>query len=623
MKVKTWFCLGVLVLIAATVLLASQPAQKRNSPGIGDKFQVPGEWSGRTLTGPERATIQQAIDNIRTPPPAAITYTDAQNRPHTVSCSTIAADLQAQLNRGAIEAETLMVGPYGGVLSDGRESTEGDQMNLDQEFLLGVAEDPSAMIYLEEVLVHERTHKTQRTQGTTKSEREIEAFKAGLVYKDSLGLDTTDGMYYMAWQEYLAHRRAYAAGQTMHSSVVQGADGYYFFLQFDIMGSGFNYFSSIQMGAAGCSQYSLSPTRPSDMIYLLNPPPLPPGMNVALVCGGEPSLQVGRIHALAVFDGQVEGQLIRDFGPPNYPPMFFYSLTRCPWTGTLFALDTVNQKIVILSDSDQDAVPDTIISEFACASWEGFESLDGMRGVDFARHQDGRYGLIVSHYDVHLSHEIIPDEIRPFLADENGDGMADGCEATRTREFVQFISYFQEPLPVAGDQEVQLFAPWNHTIQVWLTDSLVQNLLALLGTVHMAAGVDTVCPLARPLAVGEFIAPVDQTSGARPRLATRVGEAAAGDDLRASLPKRFALRAPYPNPFNATTTLHFDLPRASSVRLRIYDVLGRETAVLVDEVRSAGTHRIIWNAADLSSGIYFVRLEADAAVQTRKLLLVK
>ncbi len=89
------------------------------------------------------------------------------------------------------------------------------------------------------------------------------------------------------------------------------------------------------------------------------------------------------------------------------------------------------------------------------------------------------------------------------------------------------------------------------------------------------------------------------------------------------VPLILALYPNYPNPFNATTTLSFDLPGAAQVNLRIYDILGREAATLVSDARPAGHHSVVWNATTFPSGPYFARLESDAFTQTRKLLLVK
>lgn len=79
----------------------------------------------------------------------------------------------------------------------------------------------------------------------------------------------------------------------------------------------------------------------------------------------------------------------------------------------------------------------------------------------------------------------------------------------------------------------------------------------------------------------------------------------------------------FPNPFNPTTTIAFDLPRADHVRLSIFNVLGRQVATLVDERLGAGSHEAVWDAADAATGIYFYRLSTGAFSTTRKMVLVK
>jgi hypothetical protein len=352
--------------------------------------------------------------------------------------------------------------------------------------------------------------------------------------------------------------------------------------------------------------------------------PLPAGHFMAVICGGEPSLGVARILALDIFQGQVAGTYVTcDFGPPTHPPMYFYSMARCPQTGLYFALDTVNQQILVLTDGNQDLVGDSIFSTYANASWSGFEALNGMRGVNLGYHLFGGFVVVVNHDEVHTPHQIDPYTTYWCLPDMNGDRVADLCVTARGWEFLIFMPNIQVPLPVEGDQAVQLFATWMHGIEVWRSDSLGQNLAELLGSVQMTNGVDAECPLSRVLQEGEFILPVDQATGARPNLATRVGGATDIDKLTAPLPAQFALLAPFPNPFNATTTIAYDLPKAGHISLRIYDLLGREVAVLKDGLVEAGTHRVVFDGSGLASGIYFARLESDGLAQTRKLVLIK
>ena len=94
-----------------------------------------------------------------------------------------------------------------------------------------------------------------------------------------------------------------------------------------------------------------------------------------------------------------------------------------------------------------------------------------------------------------------------------------------------------------------------------------------------------------------------------------------------SLPQAFALEQNYPNPFNPVTTIRYAVPASvgagAGVRLSVYDLLGREVAVLVDEVRAAGSHQVSFDASALGSGVYLYRLTAGAETITRRMTLIK
>ncbi len=89
------------------------------------------------------------------------------------------------------------------------------------------------------------------------------------------------------------------------------------------------------------------------------------------------------------------------------------------------------------------------------------------------------------------------------------------------------------------------------------------------------------------------------------------------------VPAAFALEQNYPNPFNPSTTIRFQLQAAGDVRLAVYDLLGREVAVLVNERKSPGSYQVKFVAAGQSSGVYFYRLTTGNFVQTHKMLLVR
>jgi hypothetical protein len=90
-----------------------------------------------------------------------------------------------------------------------------------------------------------------------------------------------------------------------------------------------------------------------------------------------------------------------------------------------------------------------------------------------------------------------------------------------------------------------------------------------------------------------------------------------------NLPKEFSLSQNYPNPFNPSTVINFSLPQDAQVKLTMYDMLGREVAVMVNELRSAGTYSISVDGRSMASGIYVYRLEAGNRTFTRKMTLIK
>ncbi|MDX2127838.1 MAG: alpha-amylase family glycosyl hydrolase [Chloroherpetonaceae bacterium] len=95
-----------------------------------------------------------------------------------------------------------------------------------------------------------------------------------------------------------------------------------------------------------------------------------------------------------------------------------------------------------------------------------------------------------------------------------------------------------------------------------------------------------------------------------------------GLDSRA-IPRAFALEQNYPNPFNPSTSIRYSIPTAGEVSLKVFDILGREISTLATGRHDAGTFQVNFNAASLSTGVYFYRLTSGSFSQTRKMLLVK
>ena len=97
-----------------------------------------------------------------------------------------------------------------------------------------------------------------------------------------------------------------------------------------------------------------------------------------------------------------------------------------------------------------------------------------------------------------------------------------------------------------------------------------------------------------------------------------------------SIPNEFRLFQNYPNPFNPSTSISYHLPARqaglpaiSFVTLKVFDILGREVAVLVNKMESPGRYVVSWDAGPYPSGVYFYRLESDGTVKTKKMTVLK
>ncbi|MBC8044412.1 MAG: T9SS type A sorting domain-containing protein, partial [Rhizobacter sp.] len=108
---------------------------------------------------------------------------------------------------------------------------------------------------------------------------------------------------------------------------------------------------------------------------------------------------------------------------------------------------------------------------------------------------------------------------------------------------------------------------------------------------------------------------------------TETGTSAIVDNNSGTKPEVFALSQNYPNPFNPSTTIRYQLPASGDVKLRLYDVLGREVASLVGGRQAAGNYAVQFNARGLSSGVYFYKLSVSGStgnfVSTKKMTLLK
>ena len=95
------------------------------------------------------------------------------------------------------------------------------------------------------------------------------------------------------------------------------------------------------------------------------------------------------------------------------------------------------------------------------------------------------------------------------------------------------------------------------------------------------------------------------------------------DDASEAPPADYSLAQNYPNPFNPATTIAYGIPRTTHVRLRVFDVLGRNVATLVDGIEPPGMHESTLDAARLASGVYYYRIEAGTFAESKRMVLVR
>jgi hypothetical protein len=97
----------------------------------------------------------------------------------------------------------------------------------------------------------------------------------------------------------------------------------------------------------------------------------------------------------------------------------------------------------------------------------------------------------------------------------------------------------------------------------------------------------------------------------------------AGIDDDSQIPTKYMLSQNYPNPFNPKTTIRYAIPHPGHVELTVYDVLGKQVATLVNHVKPIGYHDAEFEASELTSGVYYYRLQCNGFVQIKKLVLLR
>jgi hypothetical protein len=157
------------------------------------------------------------------------------------------------------------------------------------------------------------------------------------------------------------------------------------------------------------------------------------------------------------------------------------------------------------------------------------------------------------------------------------------------------------------------------------TGSVIQEIPLVIGEgnqyyTSLAHGTGSQVLLAYNGWIGEY---QELTIDVNRALGKFIGEPSGIRENSDEIPAKFILYQNYPNPFNPLTTIRFELPKESHVTLKVYNMLGQEVAILVNEKREAGRYQVEFNASCYSNGVYFYRLQTCDYIETKKLLLIK
>jgi subtilisin-like proprotein convertase family protein len=200
--------------------------------------------------------------------------------------------------------------------------------------------------------------------------------------------------------------------------------------------------------------------------------------------------------------------------------------------------------------------------------------------------------------------------------------------------------------PDPKDLTIKLRTPHNTEIELFRNSGLNVTSSGLFGTIfsdtaqrHIDSGSVTYTGYFSPFQVleplnsyssdGDWVLSINNSnpgdSGTLKKWCLRITyEAPVGiQSIGSEIPERYNLKQNYPNPFNPVTNIKFSIPKSGNVSLKVYDILGREVAELVNEFKTQGNYLVDFNASFLASGIYFYKLETMDFTEVKKMVLVK
>lgn len=466
-------------------------------------FDCPPNYTGEPLTPDQKVTVQCAIDGIGMYP-ESITYMDAQGNVKTASTATIARRLQGELNNGQIQQEVQ------------NNSAQGweycGEINIENGFLDKAGSDGQYLGYLQEILVHEWVHKEQGGSSPS-SAKEVEATSAELAYKDSIGISPQDPERLWAYWLHTLHYYNYYWNWFFANLGRMFCQGFFIEPRSE-RPPNHDHLRDYHMGEQSCRDRDLGDYRVCDMHVLENY--FNDSTGLLLLCGFMPG-QGGRLLSFELSDSVADTFMVQDF------PQYLHSIERIETTNAYLLVDTLTKQIYRMEDTNTDQLPDWISCVFTSAAQ--YPQLAAMQSVETAIHPVYGYGWIVHPEPIRHFSLIGPYDQRWFLADADGDHVADQCHPVRRCEFMKVLPQIYST-PFAGDMAISIFGTWNHDIVVHACDETGEILYDVLAVTHLMDSIQTTVILSRPLLLGEYIIAIDMAGFQHSPMPTQVQDTA-------------------------------------------------------------------------------------------------
>lgn len=323
----------------------------------------------------------------------------------------------------------------------------------------------------------------------------------------------------------------------------------------------------------------------------------------------------------------------------NYGHLGFYTNGYTDWDDWWVVNTTTDGKLIMKAESNTTLDVDLYLYDINGTTQIGSSSTYGsVETLTFNNLAAGKYYIRTYKYSGYGSYKISADFTVPSLANdtENNDEATKAISINTGTKMTGHLGYYTnsntdysdyytftlsakwDSLYIRMDSETTLDAElylYNSTTGSYIAYSSTYGAKEILKYPGIPAGTYYI-RVYKYSGQGAYAIKITSTYPTTPLTDVKRGGAF-------EVPTSFELSQNYPNPFNPTTTIYYQIPTASKVSLKVFDLLGKEVAELVNEEKSPGYYTVKFNAAGIASGVYIYKLTAGGFTSTKKLLLLK